>query len=105
MSRDSSSLGGQSDAAALDQLIPIVQNELRRIARGCMAGEGAGHSLEVTALVNEAYLRLIEARNVKSQNRAHFLAVAARQMRRILVDCARSKLSETRWRRRQGDAD
>jgi RNA polymerase sigma-70 factor (ECF subfamily) len=91
---------GQGDDTALDQLIPIVHNELRRIARGCMAGEGAGHSLEVSALVNEAYLRLIEARGVKWQNRAHFLAIAARQMRRILVDFARSK----RYQKRGGGA-
>jgi RNA polymerase sigma factor (TIGR02999 family) len=65
-----------------------------------MAGEGAGHSLEVSALVNEAYLRLIEARGVKWQNRAHFLAVAARQMRRILVDFARAK----RYQKRGGGA-
>ena len=56
-----------------------------------MAGEGAGHSLQATALVNEAYLRLIEARGVNWQNRAHFLAMAARLMRRVLVDFARSK--------------
>ena len=61
-----------------------------------MAGERAGHSLEVSALLNEAYLRLIEARGVKWQNRAHFLAVAARQMRRILVDFARSKRYQKR---------
>ena len=82
---------GRGDDAALDQLIPIVYRELHRIAHRCMAGEGAGHSLQATALVNEAYLRLIEARGVNWQNRAHFLAMAARLMRRVLVDVARSK--------------
>ena len=61
-----------------------------------MAGEGAGHSLQATALVNEAYLRLIEARGVNWQNRAHFLAMAARLMRRVLVDVARSKRYQKR---------
>jgi RNA polymerase sigma-70 factor (ECF subfamily) len=65
-----------------------------------MAGEGAGHSLQATALVNEAYLRLIEARGVNWQNRAHFLAMAARLMRRILVDFARSR----RYQKRGGGA-
>lgn len=91
---------GRGDDAALDQLVPIVHKELHRIARGCMAGEGVGHSLQATALVNEAYLRLIKARGVRWQSRAHFLAMAARLMRRILVDFARSK----RYQKRGGDA-
>lgn len=82
---------GAGDEAALDRLVPIVHGELRRIARGCMAGERKGHSLQATALVNEAYLRLIDVRQVTWQDRAHFLAMAARLMRRILVDYARSK--------------
>ena len=90
----------RGDDAALDQLIPIVYHELHRIAHRCMAGEGAGHSLQATALVNEAYLRLIEARGVNWQNRAHFLAMAARLMRRVLVDVARSK----RYQKSGGDA-
>jgi len=69
----------------------LVHDELRRIARRCMAGERRGHSLQATALVNEAYLRLIDAQHVDWQNRTHFLAIAARLMRRILVDLARSK--------------
>ena len=81
----------EGDEAALDRLVPIVHNELRRIARRCMAGERAGHSLQATALVNEAYLRLIDVQHVNWQNRAHFLAMSARLMRRILVDYARSK--------------
>lgn len=81
----------QGDEAALDRLVPLVHQELRRIARRCMAGERAGHSLQATALVNEAYLRLVEVDRVDWQDRAHFLATAARLMRRILVDHARAK--------------
>ena len=87
---------GQGDDTALDQLIPIVHAELHRIAKACMTGERPGHSLQATALVNEAYLRLVEARSVNWQNRAHFLAVAARLMRRILCDFARSKQYQKR---------
>jgi RNA polymerase sigma-70 factor (ECF subfamily) len=82
---------GTGDEAALERLVPIVHSELRRIARRCMAGERRGHSLQATALVNEAYLRLIDVQHVNWQNRAHFLAMSARLMRRILVDYARSK--------------
>lgn len=84
------------DEAALEQLVPLVHEELHRIARGCMRGERAGHSLQATALVNEAYLRLIGAQRVDWQNRVHFLAVSARLMRRILVDFARSKKYQKR---------
>ena len=91
---------GQGDDTALDQLIPIVHTELHRIAKACMTGERPGHSLQATALVNEAYLRLVEARSVNWQNRAHFLAMSARLMRRILVDYARSK----RYQKRGGGA-
>lgn len=82
---------GNGDDAALQQLIPIVHDELHRIAGACLAGERPGHTLQTTALVNEAYLRLIHARKVRWQNRAHFLAMSARLMRRVLVDFARSK--------------
>ena len=82
---------GTGDEAALEQLVPLVHAELRRIARRCMAGERKGHSLQATALVNEAYLRLIDVQHVNWQNRAHFLAMSARLMRRILVDYARSR--------------
>jgi RNA polymerase sigma-70 factor (ECF subfamily) len=82
---------GKGDEAALNQLIPLVHDELRRIARRCMAGERGGHSLQATALVNEVYLRLIDVQHVDWQDRAHFLAMSARLMRRILVDVARSK--------------
>jgi len=82
---------GRGDQAAFDELVPVVHGELHRIARRCMAGERAGHSLEATALVNEAYLRLIDVQRVRWQDRAHFLAMAARLMRRVLVDHARAK--------------
>ena len=79
------------DAAALDQLVPIVYRELHKIARTCMAAERAGHSLQPTALVHEAYLRLAGVAHVDWQNRAHFFAMSAKMMRRVLVDVARSK--------------
>jgi RNA polymerase sigma factor (TIGR02999 family) len=82
---------GLGDQAAFNQLVPLVHAELHRIARRCMAGERAGHSLQATALVNEAYVRLIDAQRVRWQDRAHFLAMAARMMRRVLVDVARAK--------------
>jgi RNA polymerase sigma factor (TIGR02999 family) len=81
----------RGERSALDELIPLVYEELKRLAHRCMAGERSGHSLQTTALVNEAYLRLIDCSRVQWQNRAHFLAVAARLMRRILVDIARSR--------------
>jgi RNA polymerase sigma factor (TIGR02999 family) len=90
----------KGDEAALNQLIPLVHHELRRIARRCMAGERRGHSLQATALVNEAYLRLIDVRHMNWQNRTHFLSMSARLMRRILVDIARSK----RYQKRGGGA-
>ena len=79
------------DEAALQQLVPIVHEELRRLARRQMAGEGPGHTLQPTALVNEAYLRLVNLKRMQWQNRAHFFAMAARLMRRILVDDARKR--------------
>jgi RNA polymerase sigma-70 factor, ECF subfamily len=82
---------GQGDQGAFDQLVPLVYAELHRIAKRCMAGERAGHSLQATALVNEAYVRLIDVQRVRWQDRAHFLAMAARMMRRVLVDVARAK--------------
>ena len=80
---------GAGETAALDELIPIVNNELRRLASRYMKGERPGHSLQTSALVNEAYLRLVDIRRVQWQNRAHFFAVSAQLMRRILVDYAR----------------
>ena len=80
------------DEAALERLMPLVYDELRRLARRHMYGERPGHTLQTTALVNEAYLRLVNWKDVQWQNRAHFFAVSAQIMRRILVDFAREKL-------------
>jgi RNA polymerase sigma-70 factor (ECF subfamily) len=80
---------GNGDRAALDQLTPIVYEELRRLARRYMRGERPGHSLQTTALVNEAYMRLVDYKGMQWQNRAHFFAVSAQLMRRILVEHAR----------------
>ena len=85
---------GQKDA--LKELLPLVQPELHRIARRHMFGERAGHTLQTTALVNEAYLRLVKSQHVDWQNRAHFFAVAAQLMRRILVDSARARGGQKR---------
>ena len=87
------------DEAALERLIPVVHRELHQIARRCLAGERAGHSLQATALVNEAYLRLVDIQRMNWQNRAHFFAMSARLMRRILVDFARAKGSQKRGAR------
>ena len=81
--------------AALDELIPLVHDELRRIARGYMRREAEGHTLQPTAVVNEAYLRLVDA-EVPWNDRIHFYAVAARLMRRILVDHAKAKHRDKR---------
>ena len=81
----------QGDAHALDVLIPIVYHELRRIARHYMNRERAGHSLQATALVNEAYIRLVDYKRMQWQDRAHFFAVSAQLMRRILVERARRR--------------
>lgn len=81
---------------ALERLVPLVYAELRRIARACMAGERRGHTLQPTALINEAYLRLVDVRQVDWQNRSHFLAMSARVMRRVLVDMARARKGERR---------
>ncbi len=77
------------DPSALDELLPLVNDELRRLARNYLRRESPGHTLQPTALVNEAYLRLIDQRQVQWQNRAHFFGIAAQLMRRILVDHAR----------------
>jgi RNA polymerase sigma factor (TIGR02999 family) len=76
---------------ALDKLVPLVYEELHRLARHYMGGERPGHTLQTTELVNEAYMRLIDWKTVRWQNRAHFFGVAAQMMRRILVDFARSR--------------
>lgn len=80
---------GEPDA--LDRLMPAVYAELKRIARARLRGESPGHSLQSVDLVNEAYLRLVDQRNVRWQNRAHFFGIAAELMRRILVDRARKR--------------
>ena len=81
--------GSRGDREALDELMPIVYEELRRQAARHLRHERAGHTLQTTALVHEAYLRLVDQRDVRWQNRAHFYAIAAQLMRRILVDHAR----------------
>jgi len=81
------------DENALNELIPLVYEELRRLAKSHMRRERPGHTLQTTALANEAYLRLVDARNVQWQSRAHFFAIAARLMRQILVDFARLRRS------------
>ena len=82
---------GEGEDAALDEIIPIVYRELRKIAHRYMAGERPDHTLQTTALVNEAYLKLVDSRGVNWRNRAHFFAISAQLMRRILVDYARSR--------------
>jgi RNA polymerase sigma-70 factor (ECF subfamily) len=86
----------QGEETALNRLLPIVHKELHRLARGYMFGERVGHTLQTTALVNEAYLRLVNARQVNWQNRAHFFALSAQLMRRILVDSARARRDQKR---------
>src|SRR5437762_221569 len=81
----------EGEQAAFEKLVPLVYAELRRVAHRYMGRERPGHSLQTTALVNEAYLRLIDSSHVRWQNRAHFFAVSAQLMRRILVDFARSR--------------
>ena len=86
------------DPAALEALTPLVYGELRRLAARFMAGERPGHVLQATALVNEAYLRLIDWKDVRWESRAHFFAVASQVMRRVLVDIARSRDRDKRGR-------
>ncbi len=89
----------EGNEQALEKLTPLVYAELRRIAGRCMAGERDGHTLQASALVNEAFVKLIDLRRIHWQNRAHFFAMSARLMRRILVDFARRK----RYQKRGGD--
>lgn len=86
----------EGDEAALGRLVPLVHGELRRLAQWHMGAERPGHTLQATALVNEAYLRLVDVRNVPWQNRTHFFALSARLMRRILVDFARARQYQKR---------
>jgi RNA polymerase sigma factor (TIGR02999 family) len=86
----------QGDEQAIEKLTPQVYRELHRAAKRCMKGERDGHSLQTTALINELYLRLTDLKGIDWQNRAHFFAVCARQMRRILTDQARARHSHKR---------
>ena len=90
----------QGHHEALDRLMPIVYDELRRIAHGQLRDERPGHTLSTTALVHEAYFKLVDVRRMEWRDRAHFFAMAARLMRRILIDYARGKKRE----KRGGDA-
>jgi RNA polymerase sigma factor (TIGR02999 family) len=90
----------EGDQEALDRLMPLVYAELRRLAQSYMRRERAGHTLQTTALIHEAYLRLIDAGQIRLESRAHFFAVASRLMRQILVDFARSR----GYQKRGGDA-
>jgi RNA polymerase sigma factor (TIGR02999 family) len=87
---------GDGDDAALDALIPLVNAELRHLARVYMARERRDHTLQTTALVNETFMRLVEAQSVRWQDRAHFLGIAARLMRRVLVEHARTRGAQKR---------
>src|SRR5437588_10860552 len=87
---------GEGDKAALEQLMPLVYSELRRLARNYLRRERQDHTLQPTALVNEAYLKLIDQKNARWQNRAQFYGVAAQMMRRILVDHARQNKAAKR---------
>src|ERR1700685_3535015 len=87
---------GDGDRAALDRLVPLVYAELHRMARRHMRKERAGNTLQTTALVNQAYLRLVDAQSAGWKDRVHFFAVSAQIMRRILVDAARSRVSARR---------
>jgi len=88
------------DQESLDKLVPLVYEELHRLARHYMRDERPGHTLQTTGLVNEAYMRLVDWKNVRWQNRAHFFGVAAQMMRRILVDFARAR----KYAKRGGEA-
>src|SRR5262245_41459953 len=91
---------GQGDESALQEVVPLVHDQLHVTARSYMARDRPGHTLQATALIRETYLPLVGVRRVKWQNRAHFLAICARLMRRILVDFARSR----GYQKRGGDA-
>ena len=91
---------GKGDQTAFDQLMPLVYSELHRLARRHIKKERPGHTLQTSALLNEAFLRLVDQRDVHWQSRAHFFSIAAQMMRRILVDYARSR----RYAKRGGDA-
>jgi RNA polymerase sigma-70 factor, ECF subfamily len=87
---------GRGDEQALQKLIPLVYDQLHAAARRYMAGERPGHTLQTTALIHETYLRLVDVRKIQWQNRAHFFAICAQLMRRILIDFARSRQYQKR---------
>ena len=91
---------GEGNEQALHDLMPLVERELNRIARACLAGDRGNRSVSATALVNEAFVRLVQIERIDWQDRAHFLSVGARLMRRVLVDLARARRSD----KRGGDA-
>ena len=86
----------EGDREALNRLMPLVYDELRRLARRQMRSENPGHTLQTTALVNEAYCKLIDQKNVRWQSRVHFFSIASQLMRRILIDHARTRASAKR---------
>src|SRR6266403_4844136 len=87
---------GNGNQQALEELLPLIYNELRHLAHNFLYRERPGHTLQTTALVHEAYLKLIDQRDARWQNRAHFFAIAAQAMRRILIDSARKHSAEKR---------
>lgn len=87
---------GEGDKAALDELMPVVYDELRRLAQNYLSRERPGHTLQTTALVHEAYLRLIDQKSVNWQNRAQFFGIAAQMMRRILINHAKDRNAKKR---------
>jgi RNA polymerase sigma factor (TIGR02999 family) len=87
---------GNGNQQAVEELLPLIYNELRRLAHNFLYRERSGHTLQTTALVHEAYLKLIDQRDARWQNRAHFFAIAAQAMRRILIDSARKHSAEKR---------
>ncbi len=89
-------LWGQGEESARDELWPLVYGELRRMAGEVMNGERQSHTLQPTALVNEAYLKMVELRRIRYRDRRHFFAIAVRMMRRILVDYARARVARKR---------
>jgi RNA polymerase sigma factor (TIGR02999 family) len=86
----------EGDESAVAELLPLIYNELRRLARRQMAGEREGHVLQATALVNEAFIRLVDLKQIRWRDRAHFFAMSARVMRRILVEHARARAFQKR---------
>lgn len=95
----------RGDKSAAEELVPLVLGELRSLAQGYLRGERPGHTLQPTALVNEAYLRLADCRNINWQNRAHFIGVTASLMRRVLVDYSRKASAAKRGKRQSAAPD